>query len=85
MAPQHYLLVVKGELGPRYASAFAGMTVFAHDGVTDITGQITDGAHLQGLLDRIAALGLALQSLAPLEAETGEARRAPPSTIPKGA
>ena len=50
MAPQHYRLVVKGELGPRYAAAFEGMAVSAHDGVTDITGQVTDPAHLQGSL-----------------------------------
>ena len=80
MASQHYRLVVKGELGPRYAAAFEGMAVSAHDGVTDITGQVTDPAHLQGLLDRIAALGLTLHSLTPVEAENGEARRGPPST-----
>jgi hypothetical protein len=82
MAPQHYRLVVKGELGRRYASAFEGMTVSAHDGVTDITGQITDPAHLQGLLDRIACLGLTLHSLAPLEAENVGAGRAPSSPTP---
>ena len=76
MASQHYRVVIKGELGPRYASAFEGMTVRAHDGVTDITGQITDPAHLQGLLERIAALGLTLHSLARFEAENGEGRRA---------
>jgi hypothetical protein len=79
MASQRYRLVVKGELGARYASAFAGMTVFAHDGVTDITGYVTDRSHLLGLLDRIASLGLTLHSLTPLEAENGEARRVPPS------
>jgi hypothetical protein len=79
MAPQHYRLVIKGELGRRYASAFQGMEVSAHDGVTDITGLITDRSHLQGLLDRIAALGLTLHSLTPLEAANCEARRAPPS------
>ena len=76
MASQRYRLVVKGELGTRYASAFQEMTS-AHDGVTDITGQITDPAHLQALLDRIAGLGLTLHSLTPLEAENGEGRDAP--------
>ena len=79
MAPQYYRLVVKGELGPRYASAFEGMTVSPHDGVTDITGHITDPAHLQGLLDRIAGLGLTLHSLTPLEADNGEGSGAPSS------
>jgi hypothetical protein len=80
MVPQHYRLVVKGELGPRYASAFGGMTVSPHDGVTDITGQITDQAHLQGLLERIAALGSTLHSVTPVEPENGEAARARSST-----
>jgi len=70
MSPQQYRLVVRGELGPRYASAFEGMTVCAHDGVTDITGTVIDPSHLQGLLDRIANLGLTLHSLTPIDSET---------------
>ena len=71
-------LVVKGELGPRYASAFEGMTISAHDGITEISGGITDPSHLQGLLERIADLGLALHSVTPLETENDEAfHRAP--------
>ena len=62
-------IVVEGELGPRYASAFDGMTLRAHDGVTDITGAIIDQSHLQGLLARIASLGLKLHSLTPIETE----------------
>jgi hypothetical protein len=82
MAPQHYRLVIKGELGRHYASAFEGMTVTAHDGVTDITGQITDPAHLQGLLERIAGLGLTLHSLTP---PRGRERRGPSrTTLPHG-
>jgi hypothetical protein len=84
MAFQQYRLVIKGELGPRYASAFEGMTVCAHDGVTDVTGEIIDPAHLQGLLDQIARLGLTLHSLAPLDAENGETRRAPRSPASSG-
>jgi len=72
MSPSRYRLVVKGELGPRYASAFDGMTVRAHDGETDITGPIIDQSHLHGLLERIASLGLALHSLTPLETETAQ-------------
>jgi hypothetical protein len=73
MSHPPYCLVVKGELGPRYASAFDGMTVRAHDGQTDITGAIIDQSHLQGLLERIASLGLTLHSLTPLETEIDEA------------
>ena len=72
MSPSRYSIVVEGELGPRYASAFAGMTLRAHDGETEITGPIIDPSHLQGLLERIAGLGLTLHSLTPLEAETAE-------------
>jgi hypothetical protein len=42
MSTRRYRLVVEGELGPRYASAFDGMTICAHDGETDITGPIID-------------------------------------------
>jgi hypothetical protein len=73
MSPHRYRLVVEGELGPRYASAFDGMTIRAHDGETDITGPIIDQAHLHGLLERIAGLGLTLHSLTPLEAKNAEA------------
>ncbi len=71
MPPSHYRLVVKGELGPRYASAFEEMTVRTHDGITEITGEIIDSAHLNGLLERISDLGLEVHSLTPLD--TGEA------------
>ena len=80
MSPHRYRLVVKGELGPRYASAFDGMTIRAHDGETDITGPIIDQSHLQGLIERIANLGLILHSLTPLETENGEADIRPGKT-----
>jgi hypothetical protein len=77
MPPACYRLVVKGELGPRYASAFDGMTIRAHDGETDITGPIIDQSQLHGLLERIANLGLTLHSLTPLETENAEADEQP--------
>jgi hypothetical protein len=70
MSSQQYLLVVDGELGARYGSAFEGMTISAHDGITEITGSITDQSHLQGLLERIAGLGLGLRSLKRLGSES---------------
>ena len=73
MPPANYQIVVKGELGVRYGSAFEGMTICAHDGITEITGAITDPAHLQGLLERIAGLGLTLHSVTPLDTANGEA------------
>jgi hypothetical protein len=77
MSPLPYCLVVKGELGPRYASAFDGMTIRAHDGQTDITGPIIDQSHLQGLLERIASLGLTLHSLTPVDTDNAEADAQP--------
>lgn len=73
MPATHYRLVVHGELGSRYASAFEGMTISAHDGLTEMTGTIIDPSHLQGLLERIASLGLTLYSVTPLDAESGAA------------
>ena len=77
MSARRYRLVVEGELGPRYASAFDGMTLCAHDGQTDITGPIIDPSHLQGLLERITGLGLTLHSLTPIETENAEADARP--------
>lgn len=73
MSGQQYRLIVEGELGARYASAFEGMAVRAHDGITEITGPVIDPSHLQGVLDRITGLGLTLCSLTSLEAENANA------------
>jgi hypothetical protein len=83
MSPSRYRIVVEGELGPRFASAFDGMTVRAHDGETDITGRIIDQAHLHGLIERIASLGLALHSLTPLDSDNAQTD-AQPHTQPAG-
>jgi hypothetical protein len=79
----HYRVVVEGELGPRYASAFDGMAISAHDGRTEITGPIVDPSLLHGLLDRIAGLGLTVHSLTPLDSEDAEPD-GPPHTQPAG-
>jgi hypothetical protein len=71
MSPERYRLIVEGELGARYASAFEGMATSAHDGITEITGPIIDPSHLHSLIERIAGLGLTLRSLAPLEGDSG--------------
>jgi hypothetical protein len=61
-----YRIVVEGELGSRYEAAFDGMRLEARNGTTEITGHIKDQAELQGVLDAVSALGLALVSAAPL-------------------
>ena len=65
MKGARYRLVVQGELGPPFAAVFEGMRVEAHEGMTVIVGTIEDQAHLHGLLDRIASLGIELVSVAP--------------------
>jgi hypothetical protein len=77
MSAHRYRLVVEGELGPRYARAFDGMAIRAHDGETEIMGPIIDQSQLQGLLQRIASLGLKLRSLTPVESENAEADAQP--------
>ena len=77
MSPPRYRIVVDGELGPRYAAAFDGMTLHAHDGETAITGPIIDQSHLHGLIERIASLGLTLHSLNPLETENAQSDAQP--------
>jgi hypothetical protein len=69
MSSQRYRIVVKGELGPRYLSAFEGLAVHAADGETEISGAINDPSHLQGLIERIAGLGLTLISVTPFDNE----------------
>ena len=64
MEPARYKVVVKGELGPRYAAAFEDMSVERGDGTTEIVGMVRDQSHLQGLLNRVSALGLTLVSVA---------------------
>ena len=77
MSPRRYRIVIEGELGPRYASAFDGMTLHADNGETEIIGPIIDPSHLQGLLERIAGLGLTLHSVNPLEADNARAPAKP--------
>ena len=56
------------------------MAISAHDGMTEITGEIIDPSHLQGLLDRIGGLGLTLHSVTPLDTEKGEASAQTPGS-----
>lgn len=77
MSLGRYRIVVQGELGPRYNSAFERMDYA--NGETEIVGPIVDPSHLQGLLERIAGLGLTLRSVTAVERDTSPAvgRRVP--------
>jgi hypothetical protein len=63
MDKPRYRIVVRGELGPRYCTAFEGMTLEPHAGETAIVGSVVDQAQLQGVIDRIGSLNLELLSV----------------------
>jgi hypothetical protein len=73
--PRLYTIVVKGQLGPKYADAFPGMELHTHHGVTDIAGMVEDQAHLRGILDAVAAYGLTLVSITPTPDDVTDAAR----------
>jgi hypothetical protein len=58
-----YRIVVRSELGDRYASAFEGMRMEIEDGQTILTGEMSDQPHLFVVLERINGLGLELLSV----------------------
>jgi hypothetical protein len=58
-----YRIVVRSELGDRYASAFEGMRMEIQDGQTILIGEVVDQPHLFGILERINGLGLELLSV----------------------
>ena len=67
-----YRIIVRSELGDRYAVAFEGMEMETKSGNTVLTGKIIDQPHLYGILDRINGLGLELLSV---EAMPNDAHR----------
>jgi hypothetical protein len=62
MQQRSYRVVVEGELDDHFAGAFDGMTLVREAGTTILTGPVRDQAELQGLLQRVAGLGLTLIS-----------------------
>jgi hypothetical protein len=70
-----YRIVVRAEIGERFAAAFEGMEVRIAEGQTVITGEVIDQSHLHGILDRINALGLVLVSVQPEEPPEGSSIR----------
>jgi hypothetical protein len=74
-----YRIVVRAELGERFAAAFEGMEVVAAEGRTVITGEVIDQSDLHGVLDRINALGLELVSVQRVPEEN---RRGQPGESP---
>ena len=64
-----YRIVVRSELGDRYASAFEGMRMETEDGQTILTGEVEDQPHLLGILQRLNGSGLELLSVEVLPEE----------------
>jgi hypothetical protein len=58
-----YQIVIRGDLSKRYATALEEMEVETKGGNTILTGEVIDGPHLHGILDRISAMGLGLVSV----------------------
>ena len=64
---RRYELVLRGELGDSFGFLFEGMQLRRLAGMTVLTGQVTDQAHLLGLIERIQDLGVELVSVNPDE------------------
>jgi hypothetical protein len=64
-----YCIVVRSELGERYASAFEGMRMETEDGRTILTVEVKDQPHLFGILQRLNGLGVELLSVEALSEE----------------
>jgi len=72
--PGTYEIKVPGRLDEGWSEWFEGMTITVEAGddcptITTLTGIIPDEAALQGLLDRLYALGLRLLSVVRLQPE----------------
>ena len=71
MTAGRYELVLRGEIGDRFAVLFEGMGLERTAGRTVLRGEVRDQAHLHGLLERIGELGIALVSINPQPPVTG--------------
>lgn len=63
--PRSYRLVLRGELGDSFGVLFDGMQLQRLAGTTVLTGDVTDQAHLLGLIERAQELGVELVSVNP--------------------
>ena len=62
-----YELVLRGEIGDRFAPVFEDMHLERIEGRTVLTGEMLDQAQLLGVIERIQELGLELVSVNPKE------------------
>jgi hypothetical protein len=78
-----YRIVVRSELGDRYASAFEGMHIKTKVGDTILTAEIVDQPQLHGILDRIRSLGLELLSVQALPEDAHPSAERPSAERPE--
>jgi hypothetical protein len=65
--PTVYQIRISGQLDPRWADWFEGLTITLDGGDTLIAGPVVDQAALHGLLKRVRDLGMPLVSVSPSE------------------
>jgi len=70
MTAGRYELVLRGEIGDRFALLFEGMELERDAGRTLLRGEVRDQAHLHGLIERIGELGIELVSINPIDARS---------------
>jgi hypothetical protein len=75
-----YQLVVRGELGDRFARLFKGMQMERLQGMTIVTGRVGDQAQLVGLIQQAQELGLELVSVEQTQPATSSPTRAASSS-----
>lgn len=79
-----YEIRLRGDLHPRWAAWFDGLTVTAGGGgTTVITGPVADQSALHGLLERVRDLGIPLVSVTRLD-EAGPPAPTDRTTHPQG-
>ena len=64
-----YQLIVRGELGDRFAAHFEGMRLERVSGTTVLVGEVMDQAHLIGVIQQAQELGLELISVEQIRSE----------------
>ena len=74
-----YEIRIAGQLDPRWAEWFDGLTLSYASGTTVLMGAIADQAALHGLLQRVRDLGLPLVSVTRLD----DNRPMTPTTYPR--
>lgn len=62
-AGRRYRLLVRGELGDRFAPLLDGLRLQRRAGVTELTGESIDQARLARILEELQELGLELISV----------------------